>query len=138
MAYWLAGAAILFAVEIFIGSVYLLVLSASLVGAGLASWLFDSPWQIPFWVASILSVIGIYWVYTLRKQHPTTDAIISANDLDIGATVILQDRLPNGNWHVHYRGAQWEARLCNEDINASTGNSCCIVGKDGIILLLKQ
>ncbi|RRD89012.1 NfeD family protein [Conchiformibius steedae] len=136
MTYWLAAAALLFAAEIFLGTVYLLVLSAALAGAGLAAWLFGADSTAPWWTASLLSLAGVVWVYRWRRCAAPAPAV--QNDLDIGQSVTLESELGGGLWRVQYRGTQWEARFPDPQHHAHAGNHAVIIGKDGIVLLLRS
>lgn len=132
MIYWFIAAVVLFIVELFLGSVYLLVLSVALLGAGLVAWLLGN--VVACWVASILSLVGIAWVYHYKKHNarPEFDA---SDDFDIGQTVVLESPLPTGAWRVHYRGTLWEAR--NEFSGSlKVGDTAKIVDRDGNILII--
>lgn len=133
MMYWLIAAAVLFVLEMFVGTVYLLVVAASLLGAGLTAGLFDAGWQVSLSVAVLLSAVGIFCVYRWRKNHHRSPAEKSDDDLDIGHTVILQSRQADGLWLVQYRGAPWQARA---DFPAQAGQTARIAGKDGNVLIL--
>lgn len=133
MMYWLIAAAALFVLEMFVGTVYLLVVAASLLGAALTAGLFQAGWQAALSVAVLLSALGIFFVYRWRKNHRRSAAEQSNDDLDIGHTVILQSRQDDGLWLVHYRGAPWQARA---DFPAQVGQNARIAGKDGNILIL--
>ncbi|MDO4694584.1 MAG: NfeD family protein [Eikenella sp.] len=133
MMYWLIAAAALFVLEMFVGTVYLLVVAASLLGAALAAGLFGAGWQVALSVAVLLSALGIFCVYRWRKTRRRSPAEKNDDDLDIGHTVILQAQQADGLWLVHYRGAPWQARA---DFPARAGQTARIAGKNGNVLIL--
>lgn len=135
MTYWLAAAALLFAAEMFLGTVYLLVLSLALVGGAFVAVLFGADSTAPWWTASLLSLAGVAAVYRWRRRAPKTPP--AANDLDVGETVLLEQDLGGGLWRVLYRGTLWEARF-TDGAAAQAGGRAKIVGKDGIVLLLES
>lgn len=130
MTGWLAAAAVVFIVELFLGTFYLLVICASLIAAGLAAWLFDTAFAANVAIAAVCSVIGILIVRFRQTKH-LPDQI--ADDLDLGQTVILQTQSPDGLWQVQYRGTLWQARAQGA---AANGKRAKITGKDGNILLV--
>lgn len=129
--YWLIGAVLLFVAEMFLGTFYLLVISASLVSAGLADWLLDTPTPVNVSIASLFSIIGMVLVRRWQKKHRRPPA--ADDDLDIGQTVVLEQQLPDGLWLVRYRGSQWQAQ---PDGAGHCGQQARITGKHGNILLL--
>lgn len=135
-SYWMIAAVLLVVAELFTGTVYLLVLAASLAGAGLAVWLFGTGTGGAFLLASLLSAAGTAAVYRLRPNRKDAEAII-ANDLDIGALVQIESPLGQDLWRVSYRGTLWEARSIRP-VKFETGGSARICGKDGITLLIEQ
>jgi len=68
--YWLIAAVAVFMLELFSGTVYLLVLSAALAGAGLTAWLFNASAVASMLVAAFLSAVGTLYVYRLRGKSP--------------------------------------------------------------------
>lgn len=132
MIYWFIVAVLLFIVELFLGTVYLLVVSLALLGAGLMAWLLGD--VAGFWVAAILSLAGIVWVYHYKKRNVEQVSDVS-DDFDIGQTVVLESLLPTGEWRVQYRGTLWEAR--NEFSGSlKAGDTAKIVARDGNILII--
>lgn len=134
--YWIITAVLLFVAELFTGTVYLLVLAAALLGAGLAVWLFGIGTAAALALAALLAAIGITVLYRLRPNRHG-DAAIAANDLDIGALVRIESRLEGGLWRVSYRGTLWEARAVG-GAELQAGSSARICGKEGIVLLIEQ
>ena len=68
--FWLIAAVLLFVAEMFMGTFYLLVVSASFVSAGLAEWLLGTPTAVNVSIASLFSVIGIILVRRWQKSRP--------------------------------------------------------------------
>lgn len=133
MVYWLIMAILVFVAELFLGTVYLLVLSLSLFGAGLvAEWLGA---DVAMWVAGILSLVGCIAVYHYKQRHQS--APIAEDDLDKGQRVIVEEVLPTGEWRVWYRGALWEARIQGDGV-LRKGDTAQIVGHDSNVLIIKS
>lgn len=133
--YWLIAAAVAFVLEMFIGTVYLLVLAAAFAGAGVAAF-FGVSTTACLLIASVLSAVGIGYVYQLRRASSLKRDVSRDNDLDLGERVVVESRLAADLWRVHYRGALWEARgMGLQDFQA--GQQAKICGKDGIVLLIE-
>ncbi|UOO83094.1 NfeD family protein [Uruburuella testudinis] len=137
MLSWFIAAALILIFELFVGTIYLLVVSAALFGAGLAALLFDSP-AISVITAAILAAIGIWWAKGWIRRHRRAPEVEAArSDLDIGQTVQIVRHLHTDQYEVLYRGAQWQAQAVNH-ISAphpapATG---VITGKQGNLLLI--
>ena len=125
-SYWMIAAAVVFVLELFVGTVYLLVLAAALAGTSLSVLLFGIPLPAALVVAAALSGAGVYAVHRNRS-----------NDLDIGQPVSVEAALPNGHWRVFYRGAPWEAKNTGS-AELQAGGSAEICGKEGIVLLVRK
>ena len=135
--YWLIAAVAVFMLELFSGTVYLLVLSAALAGAGLTAWLFNTSAVASMLVAAFLSAVGTLYVYRLRGKSPKNKALQQHNDLDIGSVVQIEQPLSDGAWRVFYRGTTWEARAARPHAHFQMGDNARICGKDGITLLIE-
>ena len=131
--FWLIAAVLLFVAEMFMGTFYLLVVSASFVSAGLAEWLLGTPTAVNVSIASLFSVIGIILVRRWQKSRPPRAREQHDNDLDIGQTVVLEHALPDGLWLVRYRGTQWQAQL-EQHADAKSCAQAQITGKHGNVL----
>ncbi|MDO4657474.1 NfeD family protein [Kingella sp. (in: b-proteobacteria)] len=135
--YWLIAAVAVFMLELFSGTVYLLVLSAALAGAWLTAWLFNASAVASMLVAAFLSAVGTLYVYRLRGKSPKNKALQQHNDLDIGSVVQIEQPLSGGAWRVFYRGTTWEARAARPHAHFQMGDNARICGKDGITLLIE-
>ncbi|QEY26024.1 NfeD family protein [Neisseria zalophi] len=138
MMLWFIAAALILILELFIGTIYLLVVSAALFGAGIAALLFNSL-SISILVAAILSAVGIWWTHGWIKRRRHSDNEESArNDLDIGQTVKITRHLHGANYEVHYRGTLWQAQAQNAaSSDAPVSQTAVIVGKNGNTLLIQ-
>lgn len=134
--FWLITAVLLFVAEMFVGTFYLLVVSASLVSAGLAEWLLGTSTTVNVSIASVFSVIGIILVRRWQKSRPQPERQQNDDDLDLGQTVILEHALPDGLWLVRYRGTQWQASPELPGVTANSGDKARITGKRGNVLLI--
>ncbi|MCS4532974.1 NfeD family protein [Neisseria montereyensis] len=138
MMLWFIAAALILILELFIGTVYLLVVSAALFGAGIAAFLFNS-FSLSMLIAAVLSAVGIWWAHGWLQRHRHSDTEESArNDLDIGQTVQITRHLHDSSYEVHYRGTLWQAQAQNAaSSDAPVSQTAVIVGKNGNTLLIQ-
>ena len=135
MTIWFIAAAAVLIVELFTGTVYLLVVSAALFGAGLAALLTDST-AAAVMTAAVLSALGIWLVHGRLKQRGRLRAQeAAADDLDIGQSVQIVRRLHGDMYEVFYRGTHWQARASQQPVQ--TASTAVITGKNGNILLIR-
>lgn len=136
MTYWFIAAALVLILELFVGTIYLLVVSAALFGAGLAAFLFGSL-PVSIITAAVLAAVGIAWANRWIKRHRRPDnGDASLNDLDIGQTVHINRHLHGNMYEVHYRGSVWQAEAANAQ-TVSQPQTAVIIGKNGNILLIR-
>ena len=133
MTTWFIAAAAVLIVELFVGTVYLLVVSAALFGAGLVYWLTGDT-SIAVAAAAVLSAAGIWLVHgKFKKTAPRQEL---NDDLDIGQTVQILRRLHGDCYEVAYRGTHWQAQAENADA-VQTTSTAVITGKNGNVLLIR-
>ena len=133
MTAWFIAAAAVLIVELFVGTVYLLVVSAALFGAGLVYWLTGDT-SIAVVAAAVLSASGIWVVHgKFKKTAPRQEL---NDDLDIGQTVHILRRLHGDCYEVSYRGTHWQAQAENADA-VQTTSTAVITGKNGNVLLIR-
>lgn len=133
MTAWFIAAAAVLIVELFVGTVYLLVVSAALFGAGLVYWLTGDT-SIAVAAAAVLSAAGIWLVHgKFKKTAPRQEL---NDDLDIGQTVHILQRLHGDCYEVAYRGTHWQAQAENADA-VQTTSTAVITGKNGNVLLIR-
>jgi len=133
MTAWFIAAAAVLIVELFVGTVYLLVVSAALFGAGLVYWLTGDT-SIAVAAAAVLSAAGIWLVHgKFKKTAPRQEL---NDDLDIGQTVQILRRLHGDCYEVFYRGTHWQAQAENVDA-VQTTSTAVITGKNGNVLLIR-
>lgn len=133
MTAWFIAAAAVLIVELFVGTVYLLVVSAALFGAGLVYWLTGDT-SIAVVAAAVLSAAGIWVVHgKFKKTAPRQEL---NDDLDIGQTVHILQRLHGDCYEVAYRGTRWQAQAENADA-VQTTSTAVITGKNGNVLLIR-
>ena len=133
MTAWFIAAAAVLIVELFVGTVYLLVVSAALFGAGLVYWLTGDT-SIAVAAAAVLSAIGIWVVHSKFKKTAPHQEL--NDDLDIGQTVQILRRLHGDCYEVSYRGTHWQAQAENADA-VQTTSTAVIIGKNGNVLLIR-
>ena len=135
MLSWFIAAALILIFELFVGTIYLLVVSAALFGAGLAELLFAST-TISVLTAAVLAAVGIWWAKGWIRRHRRAPEVEAArSDLDVGQTVQIVRHLHTDRYEVFYRGAQWQAQALNQAAVAEP-KSGVISGKNGNILLI--
>ncbi len=135
MTYWFIAAALVLIFELFVSTIYLLVVSAALFGAGLAALLFNNL-TVSIITAAVLASVGIAWANRWIKRHRRPDnGDASLNDLDIGQTVHINRHLHGNMYEVHYRGSVWQAEAANAP-TAPQPQTAVITGKNGNILLI--
>ncbi len=135
MLSWFIAAALILIFELFVGTIYLLVVSAALFGAGLAELLFAST-TISVLTAAVLAAVGIWWAKGWIRRHRRAPEVEAArSDLDVGQTVQIVRHLHTDRYEVFYRGAQWQAQALNQAAVAEP-KSAVISGKNGNILLI--
>ena len=133
MTAWFIAAAAVLIVELFVGTVYRLVVSAALFGAGLVYWLTGDT-SIAVAAAAVLSAAGIWLVHgKFKKTAPRQEL---NDDLDIGQTVHILQRLHGDCYEVSYRGTRWQAQAENADA-VQTTSTAVITGKNGNVLLIR-
>lgn len=133
MTTWFIVAAAVLIVELFVGTVYLLVVSAALFGAGLVYWLTGNT-SIAVAAAAVLSAVGIWVVHSKFKKTAPRQEL--NDDLDIGQTVQILRRLHGDCYEVAYRGTHWQAQAENADA-VQTTSTAVITGKNGNVLLIR-
>ena len=130
--YWFVAAVAVFVLEMFVGTLYLLIVGAALAGAGVASYLFEGQ-AAPILNAALLAAAGLFWLHKkLQARRPVDSA---ANDLDIGQTVKILRRLHGAEYQVSYRGTVWHAR---SDGGEPESGFARITGKDGNTLIIQS
>lgn len=133
MTAWFIAAAAVLIVELFVGTVYLLVVSAALFGAGLVYGLTGNT-SIAIAAAAVLSAVGIWGVHSKFKKTALRQEL--NDDLDIGQTVHILQRLHGDCYEVSYRGTHWQAQAENSDA-VQTTSTAVITGKNGNVLLIR-
>lgn len=132
--FWFIAAVLLFVLEMFLGTAYLLILGAALVGGGIAS-LFSDGHTLPLITTAVLSALGLAWLHIPLSKRSRQPEDSQTNDLDIGQTVQIIRHLHTDRYEVAYRGTFWQARALNHT-PASSAVSAVIGGKEGNTLLI--
>ena len=84
--------------------------------------------------AAVLSAAGIWLVHgKFKKTAPRQEL---NDDLDIGQTVHILQRLHGDCYEVAYRGTHWQAQAENADA-VQTTSTAVITGKNGNVLLIR-
>ena len=135
MTTWFIAAALLLILELFISTIYLMVVSAALFGAGLVAGLTGNP-SAAVITAALLSAVGIYLAHGWIRRHRHSPVEENqSNDLDIGQTVVILKHLHTDRYEVSYRGTHWQAQALNQ-ASAAEAQTAVITGKNGNTLLI--
>lgn len=120
---WWILCGLLIAIELTVGTLYLLLIAT---GAALAAVLgyFELSFSIQIVAAALLSVISCGVLYAWRKCQPSSAAELeNSNTLDRGQIVMVHEWQSDHTALVHYRGAQWQARLLQHKLHSTGVNS---------------
>lgn len=101
------------AIELATGTFYLLMVALGMVAAALAAHLnLDQTTQIVLAAfVGLGALMGLYVRRKLVRGRPRSKSKGSANDLDVGQTVLIQtEQLSDQGATVHYRGTNWLAQ----------------------------
>lgn len=116
--WWLLTGAVI-AIELLIGTFYLLMLSLGLAGAAIAAHL-GASFPVQLVVASVLGGgFVVAWRLYKKRQPPALPA--SANrsvNLDIGETLHIDAWNEDGTSTAKYRGATWNVSLRSGAVSA--------------------
>ena len=132
-AYWMwwIAAVTLIAVELLVGSFYLLVIGLAVACGGLAA-LFGASAPLQWLVAGVLGVVGTMvlrrWKRRLMARTPPQPG------LDIGAQVQVLTWGPGRTARVSYRGSSWDAELAAPD--TPQAETMYITAMRGSVLIL--
>jgi membrane protein implicated in regulation of membrane protease activity len=109
---WWAVTGVLVAAELMTGTFYLLMLSLGAAVSALAAHAGLGPGAqiVSGAVVGGAAVLIAYMVKRRRPGDPPARAERSVN-LDVGATVQIDDWASDGTAQIRYRGAQWTAML---------------------------
>ncbi|MCX8744984.1 NfeD family protein [Snodgrassella sp. B3882] len=132
---WCIIALVLFVLEMFTGTFYLLIISASMFSASLSEWLFHTSTITNNLIAATLSIIGILIVRLWQRKHPHSNASSPTDDTDYGKIVRLIKPISADLWQVSYRGTIWQACF-EQSEKMESGDTAQIIGHQGNILIL--
>ncbi len=104
---WFLAAALLVAVELFAGTLYLLVVAVGAVAGGVVSLAGGVVWM-QFAAAASVAMAGFAWV-RLKGGNAAKSVTDSPLSFDAGQLVEVLERRANGSLRVAYRGSHWEA-----------------------------
>ena len=106
---WFVGAALLVAVELFAGTLYLLMAATGALAGGMVALAVGPVWA-QFLTAALVAIAGFAW---LRKRGRASIGAAESPKLsfDVGQQVEVLERRPDGTMRVAYRGTQWDAEI---------------------------
>ena len=106
---WFVGAALLVAVELFAGTLYLLMAAVG-AAAGGAVALMGGPEWAQFLAAALIAIVGFAWLRQ-RGRNSIGAAETPKLSFDVGQPVEVLERRQDGTARVFYRGTQWDAEI---------------------------
>jgi membrane protein implicated in regulation of membrane protease activity len=117
--FWCTAFAVLLGLELMTGSFYLLMLALGAASAAALSY-FNSSVAVQILTASLVGV-GAVSIWHWRRSQRLVKTSSSPQDihLDVGAHVQVDGWQSDQTSRVNYRGAQWAARL-GDDQSASS------------------
>lgn len=142
--WWWVAAGIVLAVELTVGTIYLLMVAAGLALAAIAGHLgFSSVAQLS--IFSVLTITGTIGLYLLKRRQQSAVNVDASHDpnviLDVGETITITQWHSDGTSRVQYRGTQWTARLQDPEasqlVSVSGSALYRIVGIQGNQLLVQ-
>ena len=106
---WFVGAALLVAVELFAGTLYLLMAAVGAAAGGVLALMGGPEWA-QFLAAALIAIAGFSW---LRQRGRSSIGAAETPNLsfDVGQPVEVLERRPDGTARVFYRGTQWDAEI---------------------------
>lgn len=133
---WFIGAAIVLAVELMIGTTFLLAVVLGLAVTGLAAWAGVAfSWQL--FICAVTVTAGCIGVFYWRKRRANKeDPSVRLQNLDEGRCVTVDVVGSDGLAVVSYRGATWIARAADGEI--LTPGRWVIAQVDGAQLVLAE
>ena len=134
MTIWFVAAAVVLIVELFIGTVYLLVVSVALAAAGIMYGL-SGHFSAAVLTAAIISALGIWLVHGRLKNRSAPQVL--NDDLDIGQNVRILRHLHDNIYEVAYRGTHWQAQAERPQDTFQTASSAVITAKNGNLLIIR-
>ncbi|MCC6870707.1 MAG: NfeD family protein [Burkholderiales bacterium] len=112
---WWIFAAVTIAVELVLGTYYLLAVGVAFALGGLAA-LFGATLPVQLTVAGVLAVVLTMIAHRWRLAR----AVPADPSLDLGGAVRVLDWKDDGTARVSYRGTQWDAELAPGSARADT------------------
>lgn len=112
--WWLLTGALV-AVELFLGSFYLLMLAVGSAAAALAAHAgVGAVGQ--YTVAAVIGSAAVVLWYRIKKRRPEDPSVrgLRSVNLDVGETIQVDAWQADGTASVKYRGAQWTAILAEQ------------------------
>ena len=128
---WFVGAVLLVAVEMFAGTLYLLMAAAGAAAAGVVA-LSGGPVWAQFLAAALVAMAGFAWLRT-RGRSSIGAAQTPALSFDVGQQVEVIERRADGTLRVAYRGSQWDA-----EIEAGAGAGTAAAGTSEAPYLIRE
>lgn len=134
---WWMAAGLLVGVELFTGTVYLLLLALGLACAGLAAWA-GAAGALQMLVAGGVGGGAMLALRAWRRRHAAAvpGAVDPAQHLDIGQHVHVARWRADGTATVQYRGAPWTVRCATSPVPGGATDGV-IVAVEGTALVVR-
>lgn len=111
---WWVLAGLLVAVELTVGTFYLLMLALGVAAGALAAHAGLAP-QLQIATAALVGGVAVFACYLVRRRGPDAPSARADRsvNLDIGGQLQIDDWRPDKTAQVRYRGATWTA-VCKD------------------------
>ncbi|MEX1180708.1 MAG: NfeD family protein [Cucumibacter sp.] len=130
---WVAGGAVLLAIELVVPGGVFVWLGISAITAGLATLVFGIPWQWQWAIFAVLSIVSVVgWTMLVRRRPATTESpfLNRRTGRFVGQVHTLGEPIANGEGRLRIGDTTWRVR----GPDAPAGARVKIVGAEASIL----
>lgn len=137
---WLIIGVLLLIFELFTGSLFILWPALAALIVGLVMFVIPLSWEMQLVLFAILTAAGLF--YGEKYLRPRLKKDTSADDLNDRAKIMVGRRVTavanfvNGDGRVDFGDTQWKARLENDTVEVTLGQTLEIASVDGATLIV--
>jgi len=134
--HWLTAAVLILAIEMMIGSYYLLWVSFSAFIVAILQWIFGIDWglqMVIFTLTSVLSVVAWYMYDKKRDKTSSRPHLNKRGHQYIGRTFQLSQAIVNGVGKINVDDSTWKVK----GNDADQGTTVRVKGIDGTVLIVE-
>ncbi|OHX11521.1 NfeD family protein [Chromobacterium sphagni] len=133
ITFWFGCALVALILEFMSGTFYLLMVALAMSCGGIAAWL-GMPETAQWLIASVCGGAGVLLIRQRKRRKIVPPP--PGDDPDWGQQVQIRTLTSPGHARIFYRGAEWDAQLQDENLNA--GDAGYICGRDGNLLKISS